>query len=493
MAEREASNRPDELGNPFGAPPKGFFAGGDRKTHLEQLRHLSQWSRRVLLVTGPRGVGKTALYRTLSASLEPRAKAARISAAQVTSRRALLNAMVHGFGLAAPAEADSQLLQLIVAEHAQAQEQSDRFCAALIDDAELLEARALEQLIALASRSPLRLVLFGEVRLVPAVERVARPLELGWHEIRLTGFDEAGVRDYLDWRMREMGHEGPLPFSDAQVKDVARLSEGLPGRIDQMANVLLARIQAGDMGEGLRRFPAVHTAVVAALVVLVGLAYLLLQPSAEPADAVTRTETLELPPAAEAAPVKPAPAKVAPAKAAPPEAAPAEKAAAEPAFREEPDVEQAVTVADSPRPVAERPAAEQVSAAPAEPAPVESKPAEESVASVPPAATPAPPGPRDATWIMRQSPEHYTLQLVSVSSAERAASYVTSQPDPGDFAVYRLQRDGRILHVVIFGSFPSREAAEQAARKLPASIGQVKPWLRTFGQVQAGVRTALQG
>ncbi len=43
----------------------------------------------------------------------------------------------------------------------------------LVDDAELLEFRALEQLVALVHSSPMRLVLFGEVRLVPAVERLA--------------------------------------------------------------------------------------------------------------------------------------------------------------------------------------------------------------------------------------------------------------------------------------------------------------------------------
>ena len=68
MAERERTF----LGmthNPFVEPHKGFFERAGRKTHLEQLRHLSEWSRRVLLVTGPDGVGKTTLYRELAATL----------------------------------------------------------------------------------------------------------------------------------------------------------------------------------------------------------------------------------------------------------------------------------------------------------------------------------------------------------------------------------------------------------------------------------------
>ncbi len=73
--------------NPFSSPGEGFFEHGDRKTHLEQLRHLSQWSRRVLLVTGPHDSGKSIMYRQLSASLEPRAKAARVNGTLINTSR----------------------------------------------------------------------------------------------------------------------------------------------------------------------------------------------------------------------------------------------------------------------------------------------------------------------------------------------------------------------------------------------------------------------
>jgi len=46
--------------------------------------------------------------------------------------------------------------------------------------------------------------------------------------------------------------------------------------------------------------------------------------------------------------------------------------------------------------------------------------------------------------------------------------------------------------VVIRGVYRTRAEAEQAARSLPASVGEVKPWIRTFAQVQDAARTALQ-
>ena len=103
--------------NPFASPGEGFFERGDRKTHLEQLRHLSQWSRRVLLVTGPHDSGKSIMCRQLSASLEPRAKASRVKGTLLNTSRELLAAIAQGYGLAAPSDAKTQLLTKLVAEH----------------------------------------------------------------------------------------------------------------------------------------------------------------------------------------------------------------------------------------------------------------------------------------------------------------------------------------------------------------------------------------
>ena len=93
---------------------------------------------------------------------------------------------------------------------------------------------------------------------------------------------------------------------------------------------------------------------------------------------------------------------------------------------------------------------------------------------------------------MAQPPGHFTLQLVSLSSAERAQAYIAAQPDPGAFATYRLMRNGQLFHVVVHGSYATRAEAEQAAARLPGTVGNVQPWIRQFAQVQESVRTALQ-
>lgn len=510
MAERESPRTEAAAAGASGAA-SGFFDRGDRRTHLEQLRHLSQWSRRVLLVTGPRGVGKSSLYRQLSATLEPRAKAARLNGSRVSEPLEVLGAVVQGFGLAAPADGDAKVLRQVIADHAEAQESSERFCVTLIDDAELLDPRALEALIELASESPMRLVLFGEVRLVPAIERLAETRGVEWHEIRLTGFDLEDVRSYVEWRLAQQGHTGPLPFTDAQIREIARLSEGLPGRIDQMTNVLLARIQSAGHGPAGRRFPPLpdrHRIVLAALVLVLGFAWIL-WPSGDDAGPPAEVETLVLPSreAESPAPLTDSGAAAEAAASALTDApeGPQDGTDGLPEAVAEPPAEAPVAEAEavgSAQEAAPRAAAVDQPVA-ADPGPAESSGTEAARApqaeAEPDAPQPAPvpdsgfaPQVRSAAWILQQPASAYTLQLASFSTAERAAEYLADQANPEDFARFRLQRDGRILHVVLYGRFDSRPEAVAASAALPQSVGRVEPWIRTFGQVQEAVRTALQ-
>jgi DamX protein len=487
-----AAKQMERLADPFATPATSFFERGDRKAHLEKLRQLSQWARRVLLVTGPRSVGKSALYRQLSSSLEPRAKAARINGSLINSPREILYAMLQGFGLAAPADADVQLLQEVISEHVHAEEQAGRFCAALVDDADLLEPRALEQLVALAGRSPLRVVMFGEVRLVRAVERLAEVQDVGWHEIRLAGFTVDEVRAYLEWRLARAGYMGALPFTDAQVKELTRLSDGLPGRIDQMASRLLMKLHAASVARSGRRLPRQHVALVAVLLVVLTAVYLM-QPASDPSGPTARLQSgedqvavtrIDVPRSGDVVAAGPADlveegALPDPAPASPPPASPSTApVAAAPSF----------TPTPTPTPTTPTPAPAPARPAPATPAPAASPPPATA------AAVPAQAGGRgrDARWVMSQPGSAFTVQLVSLSSAERAAQYVASQPDPNQFAVYRLQRDGRILHIVLYGSFATREQAEAAIRLLPASVGTVQPWIRPFAHVHEAARSALQ-
>ncbi len=525
--------------NPFVEPCRGFFECGGRKKHLEQLRHLSQWSRRVLLVTGPEGVGKTTLYRELAATLEPRIKAARISGTLVNARREVLAAIAQGFGIAVGSRANVQTLHAEILAHVENQSRGERPCLVLVDDVQLLESAAVDALMALAHESALHLVLFGEVSMVPVVERAASSKGIGWQEIRLTGYDAADAREYMEWRFGQAKYRGRIPFTDSQIAELIRFSEGLPGRINQMANVLLVKLESGEAMPARRRFPRQHLALLVFLSTLIGVLYVMYGEEPPPLE----TASLGLPEAAGggSGPVEPAGGVVGndadplaldadhpgPAGPAPREADTNAAGSAPVASGEAPDPHQAPTTAGTspvaaglnrepgeapavaaPPPAAEGPPAGQPDAvapvggaagtdaggvAPDEDGPVpedpEPRPAEVAAPPVPEAGA-SPEAGQDTRWLLRQNPDYYTLQLLTLSAPDRARAFVARQREPGEFAIYQLQRDGRVLHVVLYGVFSSREAAQAAADDLPAEVGDVRPWIRRIGQVQSAVRTS---
>src|SRR4030095_9040675 len=135
--------------NPFATPSEDLFGGADRMRQLDELRHLSRWSRRLLVVTGERGVGKSTMYRALSSRLDPGVKAARINANLANEARELLMSIVQGFGIATPAKATPDLLVELISLHVAEQAAADRACLVLVDDAHQVELRALDQLLRL--------------------------------------------------------------------------------------------------------------------------------------------------------------------------------------------------------------------------------------------------------------------------------------------------------------------------------------------------------
>ena len=533
--EKEPEKEPEKgrtfLGlthNPFVEPQKGFFERGGRKTHLEQLRHLSEWSRRVLLVTGAEGVGKTTLYRELAATLEPRVKAARINGSLVNTGYEVLSATAQGFGLALPMDANTQSLRMDLIVHIEEQTAGDRLCLALVDDAHLLDNKALESLITLAHESGLHLVFFGEVRMVPMIERAASAKGVGWQEIRLTGYGEADARDYLEWRFGQAKYRGRIPFTDNEVKDLVKLSEGLPGRINQMANVLLVKLETGEGTAERRGFPRVHVALLLLVVVVVGLLYLVAGDSG-PAETAAMEEVVAVESTESAEPVEvtepEASADENPmasaASEATEDAAEADEAGDLAALTEEVIAAEAASEAtpESSAPPLESVAMEAAAAEPDQQPDQQPEPRSEPAAALKPAVdeqttapesagstattarTPAELAPataadmpqlpavaKDSRWLLEQDPDYFTIQLVTVSAAESASAFVGRQNEPGDFTIYQLQRDGRILHVVLYGLFSSRGAAETAADNLPAEVGRVQPWIRPVAQVQAAAR-----
>ena len=501
--------------NPFEPPRTGFYPGADRKTHLEHLRHLSQWSRRILAVTGPVGVGKSSLFKELSNSLESGVRGARISGSVVTSERQVIIALLQGFGIAADADAHLDALCELVTQHVSDQAAGNVTCMAMVDDAQALDSAALQRLVGLVGTSALRLVVFAETSVVQSLDRVARAAEVDWFEIRLTGFPKADVRDYLEWRFRQAEYRGRLPFTEEQVEKIAAKSAGNPGLIDAMASRLLSQMESGEFRKR-QGFPTSHLTLALLLAVAVGLTYLYLSDApAEPEEVAVQIEQVELPDQTEPDPV------LSDAPAAEPDEVEARvqaedanegnEAAAEIAEAETDGVSDAMPEESAAAP--QKIEQGQEAALPQTPVPVmdQSEPEAEEAeveeteqAVVPivesePEPAPEPQTPATATayktpeWLLRQNPDYYTLQLLSLSTAERARGFVARQSDPEEFVIYTMRRDDRTLHVITYGVYSSRAAAERAAGNLQGEMGRINAWIRPIRLVQDTIRNYGQG
>jgi DamX protein len=167
-------------------------------------------------------------------------------------------------------------------------------------------------------------------------------------------------------------------------------------------------------------------------------------------------------------------------------------------------------------PTEEAVAAETVAVPDAEAAPVEEvipeQPVvvEKSSATPPPQQEPAAPKPapvRDATpkkpkveqqakstgvkqeaWLLRQSPEDYTLQLIGLRDAQGIPRFIKRNSLNGQAAYFRTSHQGQPWFVVLYGVYPNRGAAVKARSKLPPKLRGTGVWPRSFGSVQKEIR-----
>ena len=493
--------------NPFVGVSERFFGSADRTRQLDELRHLSRWSRRLLIVTGPCGVGKSALYRALSGSLDAGVKAARLNANLTSDAREVLAGMLQGFGVAAPANSSAALLAELVGAHVEEQALAHRQCLVLVDDAHLLELRALEHLLRLVDTTnddALRIVFFAEASFVHVLDKASRRMSKAnaWHEIRLSPFTLEDMKRYIAFRSAE-GRGDRQPFSNAQLDLIWQQSGGMPARVNAIAAGLFdGAVNLLDARHGLPRAHRAVAMLVLAFVVSGWLAWtsyrdrpasMAVEPAAPHGD-VSRV-ALPMPSSVGAGSPATSPSSVGEGLPATPSSsvgaglpATAGNDASQPIVERMTD---AVTAAPSVAPDAPLPHGGNVPspmnlpppAVPADSAPTAAKPSAPPPAQAEPKPAPKP-ALRGIAWIKAQPASNLTLQLFSTGNREPWQRYVDAHANDALVAGYQTKRNGAPLYVVLYGSFATQADAESASRNLPAGLAAGQPWVRTFKSVQ---------
>lgn len=479
--------------DPFAARVPGFkFFPAQRKPVLGQLHHLARYSQLLLVVTGPEGSGKTLVRQALVASSNKQAvQSVVISPQETLDSNILLQQIAQALGTQR-ADFDSIMAQIIQL----ALTGQDVYL--LVDDAERLTGAAVETLLRLAQGSPEgrpHVFLFGEPALVARLEALVEGEER-FHVIALQPYEQDETREYLAQRLEGAG-SGLDCFTEEQVERIHVDSGGWPGAINQTAREAL--LEAMQQSKGRRKsagwslpLPVKH---VAALVVVVFIVLIsLLMRDSDDSSATPVTTTLPL---GTAAPTEALDEEADTASAIVP-VAPAQPVIREPlaaAGSAESD-DSSTQAVEEPAPVEER--ADDSIQAPAEiaaPVAVEPPAAQANrVAEVPrepvrrQVAADAPASP--ANWYANQSKTNYLVQVLGTRTQANAEALVKRQGD--GFRYFVKQHEGRPLYVVTYGSFPSRNAALEAIKKLPPALQAGKPWVRSFTSVQQEISPARQ-
>jgi type II secretory pathway predicted ATPase ExeA/septal ring-binding cell division protein DamX len=228
----------DPLGKSFSedasyTPPKW-------EEYLDTLQDICRTKNALLSIIGVTGSGKTTLLKQFLAQIGSNMHICQIDAQADFDHTLLVETLASGFRLSIPDEdsaeeqLDAQLVEM---------QQHKKLCLLAIDNAHLLQSEMLQAICDLiAQQSPtqmrLHVLLVGEIPLHTRFDALDLPPEQV-HVISLEGFSLEETDQYLQHRLAAAGHNGEILFSQAAVMRIYRLSSGIPGRVNRLAQRML--------------------------------------------------------------------------------------------------------------------------------------------------------------------------------------------------------------------------------------------------------------
>ena len=466
-----------------------FFTGANRGPTLDALIYAITQDEGIVKVTGEVGSGKTMLCRMLIERLPEHVESLYLSNPSL-SRTEILGAIADELGIPADAKTTHSMIRTL--QDALVQRYADgKRVVIMIDEAHAMPAESLEEIRLLSNLESkatklLQIALFAQPEIEErlAANDMRQLRERITQHFNLSPLKAGEVGGYLEFRLRTAGYRGPSPFTERAIEQIARISEGLSRRINILADKsLLAAYSAGTYKVDTRevqtanqdaRFSPLQQKLpfnfrpllwgIGGGIAVVGLAALLfsLWPRQQVPALPDPLPTASTPPPATA----PLPAPTPPTTPAP-------------------TPETAVT-APTHRPEA---APEPAKAAPAQPV------ANQEIKPASPGDTNAAFGPltrehlgRFESWLKATPGEHYFIQLLATDAGstveiENFLARAGKLLDPQHLRAYRSALSGRDRVGVIYGDYPTRQAATIALRTLPQEIRMAQPYPRQVAKL----------
>lgn len=470
--------------DPFAPRVPNFkFFSAQRKTILGQLHHLARHSELMLVVTGPKGSGKTLLRQALIASVnKDTVKIINVSAIDCEKVADVLALFAEE--LQATDESIASIIEQI--NNIASQGISLYF---MVDDAEQLSEDVMQLLLNLTSEqlANFHIFLFARPSILEQLENSSLGKEVTFN-LPLTPYTLEETKEYLALRLEGAGQRLEL-FSDEQLLEIYTKSSGWPGIINQVASdVLLANMSdeeeisstsfddieednahvlyASDTERQIEKkspkllLPKKHLAIAGIVAVaLVGILLFSKLPSTEQEPSIVTSHYEDLPTTITSETTQDIPLPV-------------------PSSNEQQQNNDIVANNTNSNPIAqnvENATNNNVTPKP-EPIPSATKP----VADKPKQTTQV--IAQGNAWYRAQTGTHFTIQ-VSVASNEKAAQdFLRKQT--GSYHYFKRLRLDKIDYVITHGEFNSRAVAQEAIKTLPAAIQESRPWVRTFASIK---------
>ncbi len=479
-----------------------FFGGGNRGPILEALIYAITQGEGIVKVTGEVGSGKTMLCSMLQSRLPEQVVTVYLANPSVSPEE-ILHAIAFEMQLDIARDASRLVVMHAIQAYLLQRHAEGKRVVLFVEESQGMPIATLEEIRLLSnletkSDKLLQIVLFGQPELDDNLrENQIRQLkERITHSFRLEPLTAQETREYMMFRLRAAGYRGPDLFTDAIVREIARISGGLTRRINLITDkALLAafsenthsirpkHIEAAirDSEFAQKHLPAAARPRLVQGIVLLGVGmaagaalYAVLAAGGKPAaiaPAVTQAT-----PAATAQPVATMPA----APAAPSED---DKKSIKSNTYETPPAPAAAPASVAPTPLA-APATPASSTAPAPTAIVAAVSASSSaLLETRLSATTA--------WLAGAKPQTHTIQLLGSTDDQQLnqhLKFLSNSIDINSLFVYRTVAKGAPALTVVWGSFDSQREAREAMAKLPPFLKAYRPLLRTVQGIKAEVR-----
>jgi general secretion pathway protein A len=221
--------------------PKFFYQSPTHEEALARLHFLSDQGRRLGLLVGPAGSGKSMLLEVFAQQLQRKGRpVAKLSLLGVEPAE-MLWLLAAGWGVSLnPTQSPAALWRAVTDRLSEFRYQR-LGAVALLDDADQDDTHVLQHVTRLARFDPspetrLTLVLAGHNE---RMAKLGEPLrELVDLRIEVEPWEAADTKEFLDERLAQAGGRSPV-FADEAVARLHELAHGIPRRVSRLADLAL--------------------------------------------------------------------------------------------------------------------------------------------------------------------------------------------------------------------------------------------------------------